>query len=257
MKQEVMNKEELKKIAEGIEKGIYRTFTVAGRKVIVDDFIYRRLFRDAAILPHRKYTFLRGFRFNNYPSIVLKTKNHKSIALPRYIMRAGKGEVVDHRNRNTLDNRRCNLRIVNHRQNTLNRKMKNNTGLLSVSVCKSKKQFCVRTQFITKEGYKLSFSCPVTMFNKILTALAHDKFVLQAGEEEYAPLNFPQWQFEPLRSILMKEDLSRYKERGGRDSHGRTLTKTRTNTDKKGKPKLNQKILRFCRKMAKNYIKQK
>jgi hypothetical protein len=46
-----------------------------------------------------------------------------------------------------------------------------------------------------------------------LTALAHDKFVLQEGEEEYAPLNFPCWKFEPFRSILLNEDLGKYKEK--------------------------------------------
>lgn len=230
------------------QKGNYRTFEIGGREIIIDDFIYRRLFRDPQILPHRKYTFLSGFSFNNYPSIILKT-NHKSITLSRYIMHASKGDLVDHRNRNPLDNRRCNLRVVSPRQNVLNRKIKNNTGLLSVSVCKNKKQFCVRTQFITKEGYKLSFSCPVTMFNKILTALAHDKFILQTGEEEYAPLNFPQWQYEPLRSILMKEDLSKFKERTQNSEH------SRQNKNKHPMNKRQKLILRFCRKRARKRLK--
>jgi FMN phosphatase YigB (HAD superfamily) len=46
-----------------------------------------------------------------------------------------------------------------------------------------------------------------------MSALLHDKFVLQTGEEECAPLNFPCWQYEPLKSILLNEDLEKYKER--------------------------------------------
>ncbi len=229
----------------------YRTFEVCGQTIIIDDFIYRRLFRDPDILPRRKYTFIKGIRlFCNYPYVVLKTA--KTVLISRYVIHACKGELVDHRNRNRSDNRRCNLRVVSPRQNVLNRKMKNNTGLIGVSKCKSRKHFCFRTQFRTKEGRTLNFYCSDTPFNRILAAMAHDKFVLQEGEEEYAPLNFPQWQFEPLRSILLKEDLNLYKERTKKNSHGLTQTKTRTNTDKKvrKKPKLNQKILRFCRKMA-------
>ncbi|MFA5293734.1 MAG: HNH endonuclease [Phycisphaerae bacterium] len=195
------------------QENTYRTFEIGGQTIIVDDFIYRKLFKDPDIMPRRKYTFIRGFNLSNCPHIILKTKKNKSVPLPHYIIHAGKGELVDHINRNPLDNRRCNLRVVTARQNSLNRKMKNNTGLVSVSICRSKKGSCVRTQFNTEEGKVLSFSCPVTPFNIILTALAHDKFVLQQGDEEYAPLNFPCWKFEPLRSILLKEDLAKYKER--------------------------------------------
>ena len=41
--------------------------------------------------------------------------------LHRFIMDAKTGDVVDHINRNTLDNRRCNLRIVDHSINNKNR----------------------------------------------------------------------------------------------------------------------------------------
>jgi hypothetical protein len=180
----------------------------------VDDFIYRRLFKDPDILPHRKYTFFQGFYFTDgCPRIVLKEGEKKSIILSRYIMKAGKGELVDHINRDPWDNRRSNLRIVTARQNMLNRKVKNSTGLVGVSACKHKGRFYVSAHFTTKEGKNLGFYCQDTPFNRILAALAHDKFVLQAGDEEYAPLNFPCWQFEPLRSILMNEDLGKYKEK--------------------------------------------
>jgi len=214
----------------------YRTFEANGRTVLIDDFIYRRLFKDPDILPRRKYTFFQGICFSgNCPHLVLKTGEIKYISLPRYIMRAGKGEIVDHINRNPLDNRRSNLRIVNARQNMLNRKMKNNTGLIGVSVSNSRGRFYAGTTFRTKDRKQLTFHCKDTPFNRILTALVHDKFVLQEGDEEYAPLNFPCWKFEPLRSILMEEDLGKYKERSKRDEHEQAPTKTRTDTDKEGR----------------------
>jgi len=195
------------------QKEDYRTFEVNGRLVKVDDFIYRRLFRDPDITPHRKYTFLRGIvLLSNRLYLVLKTEPYNAIPISRYIMRAGKGEIVDHINREPLDNCRCNLRIVNARQNMLNRKLKNNTGLIGVSILNDKGKFFVHTSFRTKEGKRLTFCCKDTPLNRILAALAHDKFVLQEGEEDYAPLNFPRWKEEPLRSILLNEDLKKYKE---------------------------------------------
>jgi len=193
----------------------YRTFEIADRTVIVDDFIYRKLFKDPDILPRRKYTFIRSIRITDgYLRIVLKS-DCKVITLARYIMHVGKGEVVDHRNRNRLDNRRSNLRIATHRQNILNRKIKNNTGLTGVSAYMDRGYHYVKASFVISRKKKkvLAFYCPDTPFNRILAALAHDKFVLQEGDEEYAPLNFPCWQYEPLRSILLAEDLSKYKEK--------------------------------------------
>jgi hypothetical protein len=213
-------------------KEICRTFEIAGHTVIIDDFIYRRLFKDPDILPRRKYTFIQGIQFSGgCPQIILKT-DAKTIRLPRYIMHAGKDELVDHRDGNPLNNRRSNLRIATPRQNMLNRKLKNNTGLIGVSVSNIKGKFYLSARFKTKEGEKLNFYCQDTPFNRILAALARDKFVLQEGEEEFAPLNFPCWQYEPLRSILLAEDLKKFKEKSKRDEHGQTLTKTQTDTDK-------------------------
>jgi len=198
------------------QKNNYRTFEVRGQTVIIDDFIYRRLFKDPDIPPRRKYTFIKGINLTaGYPRIALKSNAAKTIQLSRYIMHACKGEIVDHKNRNPLDNRRCNLRIVNSRQNTLNRKTKNNTGLIGVSVSKIRGSFFVRTSYRIKNGKRVTFACKDTPFNRILAALAHDKFVLQAGEEEYAPLNFPRWKFEPFRSFLLKKDLRKLKEKNG------------------------------------------
>lgn len=48
------------------------------------------------------------------------------VFLHRWIMNAPKGKVVDHINHNKLDNRRCNLRLCNRRQNMWNRKPNKN-----------------------------------------------------------------------------------------------------------------------------------
>jgi hypothetical protein len=135
----------------------------------------------------------------------------------------------------------------------LNRKIKNNTGLIGVTAHLSDGKFYLRANFRVNKTKRLRFNCPDTPFNRILAALAHDKFVLQAGEEEYAPLNFPRWSNEPMRSILLTEDLSKLKERSKdvrkqevRNAEHRTLNVKRRMRNRQRRER--SQVLRFCRK---------
>lgn len=60
--------------------------------------------------------------------------NNKVGLLHRFIMNASRDFLVDHKDNNTLDNRKCNLRICNRSENNRNRKsMKNNkSGVIGV-----------------------------------------------------------------------------------------------------------------------------
>lgn len=53
-------------------------------------------------------------------------KGQKKLSLARYILDAKKDQIVDHINGDTLDNRRCNLRIVTKLQNNMNVKKRKN-----------------------------------------------------------------------------------------------------------------------------------
>lgn len=85
---------------------------------------------------------------------------YKNYYLHRWIMNAKKNEYVDHKDHNTKDNRKSNLRITNNSKNNMNRNganKNNNTGVRNVSYMKNDNVYWV--QFM-KEGerYKWVFS---------------------------------------------------------------------------------------------------
>lgn len=143
-------------------------------------------------------------------------KNKKYPGLPRLILNAKKGQIVDHRNRNPLDNRKSNLRVVTPRQSCLNRKLHSNTGF--IGVCRVRRtdrfdRFFIQSYFQPARGKRKTFFVSDTYEGLILAALARDKFVLECGDEEYAPLNFPIFKDEPFRTFLLKCNLNIFKQK--------------------------------------------
>lgn len=79
----------------------------------------------------------------------------KAISMAREILQCEPGEEADHRNRNTLDNRRENLRKATRSQNTTNRKTQSNntSGFKGVSWNKRDGKWVA---YITHERIRLS-----------------------------------------------------------------------------------------------------
>ncbi len=196
------------------KKRDYLMLKIRGRLVKVDPDIFYKIVNTGHEPPYKKYNGnITSLRISSagYPVIVLGRKHCKLIQLSRFVMDAKEGRLVDHKNRDPLDNRRTNLRIVNYRQNSLNKKRRTNTGLVGVCVRRTRGKYYCIAQFQDGNGRRLTFHIPDSPQNRIVAALAHDKFVLQEGEEEYAPLNFPCFKNEPFRSFLLAEDLKKYK----------------------------------------------
>lgn len=65
----------------------------------------------------------------------------KTILMHRYIMNVDKNDILDHKNRNRLDNRKSNLRIVTYSENALNCRIssKNKSGYKGISIDKNNK----------------------------------------------------------------------------------------------------------------------
>ena len=98
------------------------------KKAIVDN-------KDFKLLNKFKWIYLSAGR-----GYAVTYINNKLILMHRLILNPSFQKEIDHRNGNGLDNRRCNIRICEHKDNMRNRKLqKNNTsGFKGVSLFKKK-----------------------------------------------------------------------------------------------------------------------
>jgi len=116
-----------------------------------------------------------------------KRSKRKTILMHRFILNAPRGLVVDHINHNGLDNRRENLRLCTHVQNTQNRRPNRNTSSKYKGVYwhKHRNKFVAKIYMNGKRIFIGYFT------DEIAAAKAYDK---KAREffKEFAYLNFPQ-----------------------------------------------------------------
>jgi hypothetical protein len=67
-------------------------------------------------------------------------------------MNAKSGDIVDHINRNTLDNRRCNLKLVTKSENCLNHKLRKDNKCGYTGVNKQENKYRARA-YVNKKCY--------------------------------------------------------------------------------------------------------
>ena len=95
-----------------------------GQVVIVDNADYDYLSR------WKWHLSSTGYAVRSTHSYVDGKRKHHYVLMHRHLVSAEKGMIADHINRNKLDNRRENLRIVTHSQSLANRG-KNKNGVTS------------------------------------------------------------------------------------------------------------------------------
>ena len=112
----------------------------------------------------------------------------KIISMHREILNPPAGLLVDHRNRNTLDNRRDNLRLATHSQNQFNKgktSKKSSSRFVGVFFEKHSRRWVAR---IVTNGKRLWLG----RFNDELSAAkAYDK-AAKKYHKDFARLNFPE-----------------------------------------------------------------
>jgi len=90
---------------------------------------------------------------NNYGYAITRINRKKQVFLHRLIMQPPETMQIDHINGNTLDNRRCNLRLCTKQQNMYNQKMRcdNTSGYTGVDYDKRRKKWRARISVNRKE----------------------------------------------------------------------------------------------------------
>ena len=154
-----------------------------GKHAIVDP-------EDYHALTSYKWMAQRGGRtfYANAWSRNPKTRKKKLIAMHRLIINAPEGMLVDHINHNGLDNRKANLRLATHAQNSANaRKSKGNQhskykGVYPRPDCK---KWCARIRH-NKKSIHLGYFDTETQ-----AAKAYDRAAKQ-HHGAFASLNFPE-----------------------------------------------------------------
>lgn len=142
-----------------------------GQFTIIDDSDFKKLSK------------IKWFATYDKVRNVYKSINSKFGLLHRFIMNAPKGMVVDHINHNTLDNRRCNLRLCTPNQNRYNLNLRKNSKSGYKGISFKKNHWEVQLKKDKKYIYGGSFK------DKIEAAKAYDKKARELFGE-YAKLNF-------------------------------------------------------------------
>lgn len=113
----------------------------------------------------------------------------RTIVMHREIMDAQKGMQVDHINHNTLDNRKCNLRLCNNQENLRNKRInqnKNKSGFKGVSWYKPSSKWRAEIMVSKKNIYIGYFKNPIE------AALAYDEKARELfGEFAYTNFGMP------------------------------------------------------------------
>jgi hypothetical protein len=148
-----------------------------GDTALIDD-------EDLDRVKHR--TWHRHFSRGRYSRVVTTFKNENGktsyVMLHRLVFNAQKGQIVDHINGNTLDNRKSNLRIVTPGQSMCNRGADGGRRFKGITYAVGKYQACISHE--GKDYYLGRFTTAEE------AARAYDRKAMEL-HGEFARLNYP------------------------------------------------------------------
>lgn len=122
--------------------------------------------------------YVQAYKYNS------KTRKSYAVHMSHIILPCPDGMFIDHINRNKLDNRRCNLRVVTRSQNNANRRCFSNSKSQYKGVIRSKKTGWWEAA-IRKDGKQISLGSYET---EIAAASAYNDYARRMWGE-YAVLN--------------------------------------------------------------------
>ncbi len=143
------------------------------------------------------YEWLSRWNWYLHGDYVVRHEKGKRIYLHRAIMQPSEGMVVDHKNRNKLDNTRENLLVCTQMENSQNRSKRNGSSsrFLGVNYHKRSRKWTAR---ITFEGERLFLGYFV---DEVEAARAYDRKAVELFGD-FARLNFPEeWPQERRREL--------------------------------------------------------
>lgn len=170
------------------------------------------------------FEWLSRWRWHVMSGYAARNEKGKVVLMHRQILAPPKGMIVDHVNRNKLDNSRANLRICTHCENTRNRAKPIGCSSRFKGVCREKKTG--KWKAAVRPGRD-----PVylgTFDDEVEAARAYDRRAVEVFGE-FARLNFPE-EWPPERRDAVKREV----EKAGR-SEGQTAPAAKTRAKQQGK----------------------
>jgi hypothetical protein len=184
-----------------------------------------------AYVDAKDYEWLSRWTWSMIGAYAGRYENGKQILMHRAIVKPPRGKIVDHKNRNKLDNTRDNLRVCTHAQNAYNRHKRRGSASRFKGVGRRKKDnkfyacvYCRGDQF-----YLGVFA------NELDAARAHDAKAVELFGE-FALLNFPEeWPPERRAEVYAMrpaEGVERKRRKPARKTHNASRP-----TRKAGRPR--------------------
>ncbi len=178
------------------------------------------------------YEWLSRWKWHLMSGYAARYEKGKVVLMHRLIMNPPPGMIVDHANRNKLDNSRANLRVCSHGENTRNRAKPIGCSSRFKGVCYDKKMG--KWKASVGSGRKRTYLGAFDEEEE--AARAYDRKAVELFGE-FARLNFPEeWPPERREQVYAQRDTRKRESKRARRSDGENAAGGARGKGKSGKP---------------------